>query len=166
MVQSPTSDKKVYFHPNLNKLIETMNTMPSSSDEKAMKTWAEIGPFQLAQHIIKGRIKIDPELPIKQIETKWGTYFGQVDEHDQPFGIGRHVANKFQGRIVEGTWLGTQLHGFGRVIQTRDSNAKYSEGEYKQNYLEGLGKAVYDDGTVKNGEWKNHKLVKQMAFTF
>jgi hypothetical protein len=62
---SQQSDKKLYCHPNLNKLIEMMNLPPESMDEKAIKTWSELGPFKLAEHITKGRININPELEIR-----------------------------------------------------------------------------------------------------
>ena len=79
-------------------------------------------------------------------------YFGQVDDTGEWNGIARLET---QTSLYEGQMVFIRT-GFGREIF---SNGDYYIGEYDCDKINGYGKMYYNEGTFKEGIWKNGVFV-------
>jgi hypothetical protein len=79
--------------------------------------------------------------------------------------------------MYKGMWKGSQRHGKGIQVTTHGHEYKYnvhrmssamclahsfvlfiSRGEFKDNFMDGLGKMKYSDGSTYEGTWKVNQV--------
>ena len=119
----------------------------------------------MRESVAEGKINVDHSLGIVKRE-EFGhnfVYSGQMRSLESLF-IGKLTYDNSRDgtqKLAEGVWKLEKagrssffLHGPGRIIQT----TCVSEGEFKQDKLDGYGKRIYTDGRVKEGLWKDGKF--------
>jgi hypothetical protein len=57
--------------------------------------------------------------------------------------------------MYKGMWKGSQRHGKGIQVTTHGHEYK---GEFKDNFMDGLGKMKYSDGSTYEGTWKVNQV--------
>lgn len=76
---------------------------PTGACPKVIDTWKKLGPFNLKEHVLCGRIKFDPNLEIKEKSFGDNTFIGQFNQNNQPMGIGREYGKN--DSLCEGIYL-------------------------------------------------------------
>lgn len=88
-----------------------------------------------------------------------GVYTGETD-----FGyfIGDGIFEYSAGSSYEGQWKDNYMHGIG--VLNIPSEGKY-EGEFSYSKKSGEGTFTWDDGTIYTGEWKDDQMEGQGTYT-
>ncbi len=88
---------------------------------------------------------------VKEIETAFGYYNGEVDAGGVP--NGRGTLNYYTGDVYVGEFSGGKRDGNGKTVFK--TGGSY-DGEYKNDVMSGSGTMIYANGDVISGEFKNN----------
>ena len=97
-----------------------------------MKIWKEVGPLRLDELIKSGKVGVnenqfDTQQKQATAENQLYDYFGQVNEGDKFDGLGRLCIY----------------------------NKQIYEGQFRNGYMCGFGRCIYDNGEYYEGMWED-----------
>ena len=78
-----------------------------------------------------------------------GWWYGQVNDRDEPHGIGRYIMSA-TGSVYEGQQSHGKLYGWGRMIWF---NGDVFEGTWKNNCMHGFGVETKKGKKPVEGKW-------------
>lgn len=135
----------------LAKLVEVLSQKPTKAPQECRRVWEKIGSFKIREHLIDGKIKLNPNNEVKK-QALYG-YHGQIDSNQKWSGVGRY---EFTDYIYEGEYSEDNLNGFGRQIL---KTGEVYQGFWKDGAMCGEGELIRADGSTVSGIWKDGNLV-------
>lgn len=129
-----------------------MDKVSKHMTEEVKAKYKDLGPFRYRKSEYNNLDYDESDLEVRTVTAKedGSIYFGQWKKQSE-FKEGRGILIKKDGTMYEGFFKDAAFHGVGRTIF---GNGDVYQGEYKSGFSDGFGIFISDELKYK-GEWKN-----------